>query len=144
MEGLLVHPLDDPLLHNCWKLYPLFILFQIGSSPTVKFWWEKIEGNLRRANMEPSIHFRRANTEPSVHLRRSNTEPIGNIMLIWVKESGRRGVFWGLVGLLQGISRGRSPSEILRSSPTSPPLLLKLTQSILLSKMKFIESGEKT
>ena len=29
---------------------------------------------LRRANMEPSVHFRRANSEPSVHFRRANTE----------------------------------------------------------------------
>ena len=25
------------------------------NSPTVEFWWEKIEGNLRRANTEPSM-----------------------------------------------------------------------------------------
>ena len=75
------------------------ILFQIGSffcfsciiamvhqnSPTMVFWQEKIEGNLkkantepyadfRRANMEPSVDFRKANTEPSVHFRRANTE----------------------------------------------------------------------
>ena len=35
------------------------------SSPTVEFCWEKIEGNLKRANTEPSMDFRRANTEPS-------------------------------------------------------------------------------
>ena len=33
------------------------------NSPTVEFWQEKIEGDLRRANTEPSVHFRRANTE---------------------------------------------------------------------------------
>ena len=55
------------------------------NSPTVEFLWEKIEGNLRRANtkpsvdfrmanMEPSVDFRKANTEPSVHFRRANTE----------------------------------------------------------------------
>ena len=45
------------------------------NSPTVEFWKEKIEGNLRRANTEPSVDFRRANTEPSVDFRKANTEP---------------------------------------------------------------------
>ena len=44
------------------------------NSPTVEFWQEKIEGNLRRANTEPSVDFRRANTEPSVDFRKANTE----------------------------------------------------------------------
>ena len=43
--------------------------------PTVEFWQEEIEGNLRRANTEPSVDFRRANTEPSVDFRKANTEP---------------------------------------------------------------------
>ena len=53
--------------------------------PSVEFWWEKIEGNLRRANTKPSMHFRRANkstsmdfrkrnTKLSMHFRRANTE----------------------------------------------------------------------
>ena len=29
----------------------------------VKFWWKKIEANLRRANTEPSMNFRSTNTE---------------------------------------------------------------------------------
>ena len=45
------------------------------NSPTVEFWQEKIEGNLRRANTEPSVDFRRANAEPSVDFRKANTEP---------------------------------------------------------------------
>ena len=44
------------------------------NSPTVKFWQEKIEGNLWRANTEPSVDFRRANTKPSVDFRETNTE----------------------------------------------------------------------
>ena len=44
------------------------------NSHTVEFWQEKIEGNLRRANTEPSVDFRRANTEPSVDFRKANTE----------------------------------------------------------------------
>ena len=44
------------------------------NSPTVEFLQEKIEGNLRRANTEPSVDFRKANKEPSVHFRRANTE----------------------------------------------------------------------
>jgi hypothetical protein len=44
------------------------------NSPTVEFWQEKIEGNLRRANTEPSVDFRKADTEPSVHFRRAHTE----------------------------------------------------------------------
>ena len=43
------------------------------NSPTVGFWWEKIEGSLRRANTDPSMDFGRANTEPSVDLRKVNT-----------------------------------------------------------------------
>ena len=45
------------------------------NSPTVEFWKDKIEGNLRRANTEPSVDFRRANTEPSVDFRKANTKP---------------------------------------------------------------------
>ena len=45
------------------------------NSQTVEFWQEKIEGNQRRANTEPSVDFRRANTEPSVDFRKANTEP---------------------------------------------------------------------
>ena len=44
------------------------------NSPTVELWQEKIEGNLRRANTEPSGDFRRANTEPSVRFSSANTE----------------------------------------------------------------------
>ena len=43
--------------------------------PTVEFWHEKIEDNLRRANTEPSVDFRRANTEPSVDFKKAYTEP---------------------------------------------------------------------
>ena len=43
------------------------------NSPNVEFSWEKIEGNLRRANMEPSMDFRRANTELSKDFRKANT-----------------------------------------------------------------------
>ena len=43
-------------------------------SPTVEFWQEKIEGNLRRANTKPSVDLRKASTEPSVHFRRDNME----------------------------------------------------------------------
>ena len=32
-------------------------------------------GNLRWANMEPSMHFRKTNTDPSVHFRKANTDP---------------------------------------------------------------------
>ena len=45
------------------------------NSPTVEFWQEKIEGNLRRVNTEPSVDFRRAITEPSLDFRKANTEP---------------------------------------------------------------------
>ena len=44
------------------------------NSLTVEVWKEKIEGNLRRANTEPSVDFRRPNTEPYVQFRRANTE----------------------------------------------------------------------
>ena len=42
---------------------------------SVEFWQEKIEGNLRRANTEPSVDFRRDNTEPSVNFRKANMVP---------------------------------------------------------------------
>ena len=45
------------------------------NSLTVNFCQEKIEGNLRRVNTEPSVDFRRANTEPSMDFRKANTEP---------------------------------------------------------------------
>ena len=45
------------------------------NSSTVEFWQEKIVGNLRRANTEPSVDFRRANTELSLDFREANTEP---------------------------------------------------------------------
>ena len=41
----------------------------------------------------------------------------------WVnlsKRGGKDGVFRGLAGLLRGISQGRSPREIPKSSPASP------------------------
>ena len=44
------------------------------NSLTVKFWQEKIVGNLRRVNMKPSVDFRRANTEPSVDFKKANSE----------------------------------------------------------------------
>ena len=45
-------------------------------SPTMEFWQEKTEGNLRRANTESSMHFRRVNTEPSFNdFRKANMEP---------------------------------------------------------------------
>ena len=45
------------------------------NSPTVEFWQQKTEGNLRRANTEQSVDFRRANTERSLDFRKANTEP---------------------------------------------------------------------
>ena len=41
---------------------------------SVEFWWEKIEGNLRRANTKPFMEFRMANREPSMVFRRANTK----------------------------------------------------------------------
>ena len=86
------------------------------NSPTLEFWQEKIDGNLRRANTEPSVDLRRANTEPSVDFKKANTEPSV------------------LGGLLLGISLGLCRQEIPRSSPASPwktppfpSLLLRLT-----------------
>ena len=55
--------------------FSLIIAMVHQNSTTIEFWQKKIEGNLRRANTEPSVDFRKANTEPSVHFRRANTEP---------------------------------------------------------------------
>ena len=116
------------------------------NSPTVEFLQEKIEGNLTRANTEPSVDFRRANTEPSVDFRKTNTEPSVNFRsanreTYWKwnvnlsKRVGKDRVFLGLAWLLLGISLGLRLWEIPRSSPASPwktpsfpPLLLRLTQ----------------
>ena len=59
------------------KFYCFFCIIAMvhQNSPTVEFWQEKIEGNLRRANTEPSVDFRRANTELSVDFRKANMEP---------------------------------------------------------------------
>ena len=121
------------------------------NSPTVEFWHEKIEGNLRRANPEPSVDFRRANTEPSVdfrkanaepsvHFRRANTETFFTQIYILFLRVGKDGVFLGLAGLLLGISLGLRPWEIPPSSPACPrktpsfpPLLLRLTHSVMCS-----------
>ena len=55
--------------------FSFIIAMVLQNSPTVEFWQEKIEGNLRSANTEPSVDFMRANTEPSVDFRKANTEP---------------------------------------------------------------------
>ena len=117
--------------------------------------------HFRRANTKPSMHFWKANKEPSMHFRRANAETyrklnvnlskrIGqtgfpwaanhSIISYWVnptKRGGMDGVFRELAGLLRGISRGRSPREIPRSSPASPrkipsipTLLLRFTFSL--------------
>ena len=50
-----------------FKLVVMLLFFRNSNgqqnSLPVEFWWEKIEGNSRLVNTEPSIHFRRANTE---------------------------------------------------------------------------------
>ena len=35
------------------------------NTPSGEFCWEKIEGNLRRANIKPSMDFGKNNTKPS-------------------------------------------------------------------------------
>ena len=44
------------------------------NSMSVELLWEKIEGNLRRADTELSMDLRRANTEPYSDFRKANTE----------------------------------------------------------------------
>ena len=83
------------------------------NSPTVEFWREKIEGNLRRANTETSLDFRRANTEPSLDFRRANTEPSldfrkANSGLIQVKEEGWTGFSEGWQGCSEGFHEGKA------------------------------------
>ena len=93
------------------------------NSPTVEFWQEKIEGNLRRANTEPSVDLRRANTEPSVDFRKANSEPsllfrsantetYEKLNVNLRKRVGKDRVFLGLAGLLLGISLGLRRWEI--------------------------------
>ena len=65
-QHLRAHPGEN--LEGCQHCEKAFI---IGSA----LWQEKIQGNLRRANTELSVHFRRANTDPSVDFRKDNTEP---------------------------------------------------------------------
>ena len=71
MAARIVHSISNR--NFCCFSYIIAMVHQ--NSPTVEFWQEKIEGNLRRANTEPSVDFRRANTEPSVDFRKANTEP---------------------------------------------------------------------
>ena len=135
------------ILNRKFCCFSFIIAVVHQNSPTMEFLQEKIEGNLRRANTEPSVDFRRANTEPSVDFRKANTEPSvdfrrANTETYWkqsVNLSNRVGkdrVFLELAGLLLGISLRLCPWEIPRSSPASPwktpafpPLLLKFTQS---------------
>ena len=72
IEGLLttVHSISN----RKFCCFSCIIAMVHQNSPTVEFWHEKIEGNLRRANTEPSVDFRRANTEMSVDFRKANTE----------------------------------------------------------------------
>ena len=81
------------------------------NSQTVEFWQAKIEGNLRRANTEPSVDFRRTNTEQSVDFRKANTG------LIQVKEEGRTGCSDGWQGCFEGFpegeARGKSRGAVL-------------------------------
>ena len=44
------------------------------NSPSVEFWWDMVEGTLRRANTEPYMYFRRANTERYIDFRKANME----------------------------------------------------------------------
>jgi hypothetical protein len=58
------------------KIHSIYIIAMVLQNLlTVEFWHKKIEGNLRRANTEPSVDFKRANTEPPVDFRKANTEP---------------------------------------------------------------------
>ena len=95
------------------------------NSPTVEFWWEKIEGNLRRANTEPSLDFRRANIElsqdfskanmePSVHFRRANTKTYWQYNFLQALPSGNPS------------EQPYQPSE----NPSFPPLLVRLTKYV--------------
>ena len=68
---------SSPVMQTCFS----FLIAMVHqNSPTVEFLQKKIEGNLRRANTEPSVDFRRANTEPSVDFRKANTELYVNFM----------------------------------------------------------------
>ena len=73
-----------------------------------------MEGNLSRANMEPSVNFRmankkpsvdfrKANTEPSVHFRRANMETYQKLNVNLSKRVGKERVFLRLAGLFLGM-----------------------------------------
>ena len=96
-----------------------FLLFFQNSngqpnSPSVEFWWEKTQVNLRRASTEPSMDFRRANMEPSIHFGRANMEIYQKQNVNLSKRVGKDGVSSG------------------PETPSFPPLLLRLTQYILI------------
>ena len=61
--------------NNKFVCFSCIIAILHQNSPTVKFWWEKIESNLMRANTEPGMDFRGANTEPSLDFKKANAEP---------------------------------------------------------------------
>ena len=50
------------ILNRKYCCFSFIIAMVHQNSPIVEFWWEKIEGNLRRVNIEPSMDFRTANT----------------------------------------------------------------------------------
>ena len=141
--------LEHYILNRKLCCFSCIIVMVRQNSTTVEFWWEKIKGNLRRANTKPSLDFRRANmelcqvlrkahTEPSVHFRRANTETQWKWNVNLSKRVRKHSVFLGLAELLLGISLGLCPREIPQSSPASPwktpsfpPLLLRLNQYAL-------------
>ena len=67
--------IEQPLYFKC---VVLLLLFQKSNgqqnSQSVEFWWNNIQGNLRRANAEPSMHFRWASTKPSLEFRKAKME----------------------------------------------------------------------
>ena len=69
--GMIVHSISNRKC--CCISYIITLVHQ--NLPTVEFWQEKIEGNLRKADTGPSVDFRRANTEPSEDFREADTEP---------------------------------------------------------------------
>ena len=112
IKGLVLRPVQQA---SYFKQVVLLLFFHNSNgqhnSPSVEFWWQKIEGNLRWANKEPSMHFlrvntepsmdfRKPNTEPSMHVRRANTETYQKKNVNLSKRVRKDGVFLGLAGQL--------------------------------------------
>ena len=124
MSSAFSNPLPDQLhkMIGIWRLTKAIITSQDGKKVTYRLSicvdYDTLHSHLLLNGIL------KANS-PLLFNRLDNIYPVYPALLgvYWVnlsKRGGKDGIFWGLAGLLWGISRRRSPREIPRSSPASP------------------------